>query len=148
MEAPSGESASFQWKWVWITLGLFVVFYFIPLMGASILRGELGAKIIGGWSFGGILVIAGATGYWSRGVTIWEPAVAGAFLTILWYGAYQIVASTKGTPVPLDLGQILLIMIAVFGLSLVGAGLGEGIQNAVKQKKKTTVESQDAMKET
>lgn len=127
------SSGGFQWKWVWITLGMFIVFYIVPILGAAIIRGEAGSKLIGGWSFGGILVITAITGYLSRGVTIWEPAVAGGLLTVLWYFGYQVAASLKGVPLVLDPGQLLLIMIAVFGLSLVGAGLGEGIQNAAKK---------------
>ena len=133
MPDESTSSGGLQWKWVWITLGMFIVFYIVPILGAAIIRGELGGKLIGGWSFGGILVITAITGYLSRGVTIWEPAVAGGMLTILWYLGFQLVATMKGIPIKLDLGQVLLIMIAIFGLSLVGAGLGEGIQNAARK---------------
>lgn len=133
MPDESTSSGGLQWKWVWITLGMFIVFYILPILGAAIIRGEAGSRLIGGWSFGGILVITAITGYLSRGVTIWEPAVAGGMLTILWYLGFQLVATMKGIPIKLDLGQVLLIMIAIFGLSLVGAGLGEGIQNAAKK---------------
>ena len=133
MPDESTSSGGFQWKWVWITLGMFIVFYILPILGATIIRGEAGSKLIGGWSFAGILVITAITGYLSRGVTIWEPAVAGGMLTILWYLGFQLVAAMKGIPLRLDLGQLLLIMIAIFGLSLVGAGLGEGIQNAARK---------------
>jgi hypothetical protein len=133
MPDTTAEPGSFQWKWVWITLGMFAVLYFLPIVGASILRGEFGTKIIGGWSFGGILFIAALSGYLSRGVTIWEPAVAGGLLTVLWYGTFHLLAEMKGMPLGLDASRIVLITVAVFGLSLVGAGLGEGIQNAVKR---------------
>jgi len=133
MPEESAPSRGLQWKWVWITLGMFIVLYIVPIIAASVIRGEIGSKLIGGWSFGGILVITAITGYLSRGVTIWEPAVAGGMLTILWYFGFQLVATMRGIPLRLDLGQVLLIMIAVFGLSLVGAGLGEGIQNAAKK---------------
>lgn len=133
MPDASSPSRAFQWKWVWITLGMFIILYLFPLIVASAIRGETGAKLIGGWSFGGILIITATAGYLSRGVTIWEPAVAGGLLTVFWYFGYQVAASFKGVPMALDPGQLLLIMIAVFGLSLVGAGLGEGIQNAAKK---------------
>jgi hypothetical protein len=133
MQEESSSSGGLQWKWVWITLSMFIVFYIVPILGAAIIRGEVGSKLIGGWSFGGILVITAIAGYLSRGVTIWEPAVAGGMLTILWYLGFQLVATMREIPIKLDLGQVLLIMIAVFGLSLVGAGLGEGIQNAAKK---------------
>ncbi len=133
MSDESAAPRGLQWKWVWITLGMFIVMYIIPIIAASAIRGEVGNKLIGGWSFGGILVITAITGYLSRGVTIWEPAVAGGMLTILWYFGFQLVAAMRGIPLRLDLGQVLLIMVAIFGLSLVGAGLGEGIQNAAKK---------------
>jgi len=117
-----------QWKWVWITLGMFVVLYFIPIITASTMRGEFANKIIGGWTFGGVLVITALAGYLSKGVTIWEPAVAGGLLTILWYIVLQVM-----TAVRLDIIQLVVVLVAIFGLSLVGAGLGEGIQNAARK---------------
>jgi hypothetical protein len=116
---------------------MFVVLYLLPIIAASAIRGEIGTKLVGGWSFGGILIITAITGYLSRGVTIWEPAVAGGMLTLLWYFGFHIAMMMKGIPLRFDPGQLLLIMIAVFGLSLVGAGLGEGIQNAVKKIKES-----------
>ena len=117
-----------QWKWVWITLGMFVGLYFIPIIAASTMRGEFANKIIGGWTFGGVLVITALAGYLSKGVTIWEPAVAGGLLTILWYIVLQVM-----TAVRLDIIQLVVVLVAIFGLSLVGAGLGEGIQNAARK---------------
>ncbi|MEX1138118.1 MAG: hypothetical protein WEB33_04055 [Bacteroidota bacterium] len=133
MPEESSTARGLQWKWVWITLGMFVVLYLLPIIAASAIRGEMGTKLVGGWSFGGILIITAITGYLSRGITIWEPAVAGGMLTLLWYFGFQVAMTMKGIPLRFDPGQLLLIMIAVFGLSLVGAGLGEGIQNAAKK---------------
>ncbi len=133
---PEGqeESQPLQWKWVWITLGMFVLLYVLPLLGASSVRGNFGDKIIGGWSFGGIIVISALAGFLSKGVTIWEPAIAGGLLTLVWYAGFQIISATKGAPVKLELAPLIVIMVAIFGLSLLGAGLGEGIQNLSKKK--------------
>ncbi len=119
---------------MWITLGMFVLFYVAPLLAASTIRGEFGDKIIGGWSFGGIIVVTAVAGFLSKGVTIWEPAIAGGLLTILWYAVFQIVMATKGVSVRIEVAPLLVVMIAIFGLSLLGAGLGEGIQNLSKKK--------------
>ncbi|MBI2619334.1 MAG: hypothetical protein HYW57_04575 [Ignavibacteriales bacterium] len=139
MDEQLESSPRLQWKWVWITLGMFVVFYVGPLWGATTMRGEFGDKIIGGWSFGGVIVISAVAGFLSKGVTIWEPAIAGGLLTVLWYGVFQIIMATKGASVRLELAPLLVIMIAIFGLSLLGAGLGEGIQNLSKKKPSTDV---------
>ena len=128
------QSAKLQWKWVWITLGMFILFYVLPLMAASAIRGTFGDKIIGGWSFGGILIISAVAGFLSKGVTIWEPAIAGGLLTFIWYGAFYVISATKGAPIRLELAPLLVIMTAIFGLSLLGAGLGEGIQNFSRRK--------------
>ena len=123
------QSTRFQWKWVWITLGMFVVFYVIPLLAASSVHWKFGEKLIAGWSFGGVVVIAAVSAMLSKGVTIWEPAVAGGFLTILWYIIFQVITLTTGHPFRLDIDRLIVVLIAIFGLSLLGAGLGEGIQN-------------------
>ncbi|MBI4418956.1 MAG: hypothetical protein HY563_09265 [Ignavibacteriales bacterium] len=133
VNGASNGAYRFQWKWVWITLGMFVVLYFVPLAIASTIRGELGFKVIGGWMFAGVVVISGLAGFLSKGVTIWEPAVAGGLITILWYTGIQVVNVLKGFAVRLDLGPLLVFLIAIFGLSLLGAGLGEGIQNLSKK---------------
>lgn len=113
---------------------MFVLLYVLPLLGASSIRGSFGDKIIGGWTFGGIIVISALAGFLSKGVTIWEPAIAGGFLTVVWYAGFQIITATKGAPVKLEIAQLGVIMVAIFGLSLLGAGLGEGIQNLSKKK--------------
>lgn len=128
------RSPGLQWKWVWITLGMFVLFYVAPLLAASTIRGEFGDKIIGGWSFGGIIVVTAVAGFLSKGVTIWEPAIAGGLLTVLWYALFQIIMAMKGVSVRIELAPLLVVMIAIFGLSLLGAGLGEGVQNVSKKK--------------
>lgn len=137
------NAKKFEWKWMWITLGMFVVFYMIPLLVASSVKGSFGNMILGGWMFGGIIVIAAVSAMFSKGVTILEPAVAGALLTFLWYIVYQILLVTNGLPMRLNLGRLLVVMVAIFGLSLLGAGLGEGIQN-VREKSKQTDQPADA----
>lgn len=128
------ESQRLQWKWVWITLGMYALFYVLPLIGAAGIRGTFGDKIVGGWSFGGIIIISAVAGFLSKGVTIWEPAIAGGLMTVLWYAAIQIISATSGMHARLELAPLMVIMIAIFGLSLLGAGLGEGIQNLSKKK--------------
>ena len=130
MTVDQKETRGLQWKWVWITLGMFAVLYLLPIVAASLMGGEIANTIVGGWTFGGVLVVAALAGYLSKGVTIWEPALAGGFLTILWYVGLRVI-----TAINLHVIQLVVILIAIFGLSLLGAGLGEGIQNAAKKLK-------------
>lgn len=127
--AEPGRAKRFQWKWVWVTVGMFGVFYVLPILVASTFRLSFGDKIIGGWSFGGIVVIAAVSAMLSKGVTIWEPAVGGAIMTIAWYIIFQMLSLTGGHPLRLEISRLVVTMVAIFGLSLLGAGLGEGIQN-------------------
>ena len=127
------QEKKFQWKWVWITMGMFAVFYVLPIMAVSSFRLAFGDKIIGGWTFGGIVVIAAASAMLSKGVTIWEPAIGGGFMTIAWYIVFQLLSFTGGTPLRLEIGKLIVTLVAIFGLSLLGAGLGEGIQNVRKK---------------
>ena len=131
-DTPAQEK-KFQWKWVWITLGMFAVFYLLPIFAASSFRLSFGDKIIGGWSFGGIIVIAAVSAMLSRGVTIWEPAIGGGLTAIAWYVVILISALTGGYSLRVEIGELLVATVAIFGLSLLGAGLGEGIQNVRKK---------------
>jgi len=131
----SPERRGLQWKWVWITLGMFLVLYVLPMLGAAMTSSTIGQKLIGGWSFGGVVLIAGIAGMISEGTTIWEPAIAGALMTILLYAGIEFIGMTRGLPVRIEVSSLVIALVAIFGLSLLGAGLGEGIQNVSRQKK-------------
>ncbi|HLA68561.1 MAG TPA: hypothetical protein VJN65_02570 [Bacteroidota bacterium] len=137
MSGEQGHDKRFQWKWVWITVGMFAVFYVLPILAVSSFRLSFGGKIIGGWSFGGIVVIAAVSAMLSKGVTIWEPAVGGALMSVAWYIIFQVLSLTGGSPLKLEISRLVVTMVAIFGLSLLGAGLGEGIQNVRRKDKET-----------
>ena len=136
----SPERRGLQWKWVWISLGMFLVLYVLPMLGAAMTGSTIGHKLIGGWSFGGVILIAGIAGMISEGTTIWEPAIAGALMTLLLYAGIELVGMTRGLPVRIEVSSIVVALVAIFGLSLLGAGLGEGIQNVSRQKKQKAAE--------
>lgn len=135
--AEERSTTGLQWKWVWISAAMFLALYVLPLAIASLIRGELAVKIIGGWIFAGVVVVSGLSGYLSKGVTIWEPAIAGVLATILASGGLQILQSAQGLPFRPQPGPALVFLVTVFGLSLLGAGLGEGVQNAASKFKET-----------
>jgi len=128
------ESQEFQWKWVVLTLVLYVLLYFVPLLLAFSLGGQVGDTIFKSWTFVGVVVISAVAGYFSRGVTIWEPAVASALLLILWYAGFQLYEATQGHVPFKGLVPFFVYLGAIFGLSLLGAGIGEGVQNLLKSR--------------
>ena len=88
MTEPTGTVNKFQWKWVGITLAMYLVFYLLPLVfGVLLIRsggGNIGITIVGAWLFGGIIIVAAVAGYLSKGVTILEPAIASISMIFLW----------------------------------------------------------------
>lgn len=132
MADPTPAKNEFQWKWVVFTLLLYVVLYFLPLLLAFTLGGQLADTLFKSWSFLGVVVISAVAGYFSRGVTIWEPAVASVLLLVLWYAGFQLYEATQGHVPFKGLAPFFVYLGAIFGLSLLGAGIGEGIQNLLK----------------
>jgi Na+/citrate or Na+/malate symporter len=128
------SSKKLQWKWVGITLLLYVVFYPSPIFIANyILAQKVAEFFTGAWTFAGIIIIGAVAGYLSKEVTIWEPAIAGASLIALCFTALTILMPRR--PQILHAIVPLIIMMAiVFLLSLLGAWLGERAQKLWKTK--------------
>lgn len=120
-----------QWKWVGITLGLYLVFYLLPLfMVGHMPASKLAVLFAGAWLFAGIIIIAAVAGYLSKGVTMWEPAIAGAVL----YALCFIADATLSTRIALlqDLAPPAVTLALVFLISLYGAWWGENAQELWK----------------
>ena len=129
MENQSSNSKKFQWKWVSITFVLYFVFYLLPMFAATaLLNSKLAAIFNGVWSFGGIAIVAAIAAYFSKGITIIEPAIAGALMVIV----LSIVLFVWNPVAQVEIGHVSLRMLGVIGivflLSLLGAWLGERIQ--------------------
>ncbi len=134
MAEPSKQSAKLEWQWVAISFVLYVVFYLLPiLIGFGFFTSRVGGRgmdlFLGIWTFAGIIVIAALCGYLSKGVTIWEPALASLALAtiVLIYLAYKIVFASAVHRMPLfqHIVSALMLLGTVFVLSLLGAWLGE-----------------------
>jgi hypothetical protein len=125
-----------QWRWVWITFAMYILFYILPiLIVGNFFTNKIAIQIIGAWIFGGIIIVAAVAGFLSTGVTIWEPAIAGAGLVLAFFVCMSIYVRVFYNPSFTILGNfigILVPTIIVFLLSLLGAWLGERVQKLLR----------------
>ena len=136
MIEPSTPSKKLQWKWVWIPVFMYVVFYFLPLalvpggLLTNTIVTKASATFIGIWMFAGVFIIASVAGFISKGVTIKEPAIAAFCLVVLW-GAVELLRSY----IPGGVRQVAILSVGVLVgailaglLALAGAWFGERAQ--------------------
>ncbi len=121
------SSKKLEWKWVGITLILYAVFYLLPLFFLFRIAEFLGDA----WLFSGIIIIAAVAAYLSKGITIWEPAIAGAGLFLLFF--IGMIIFFRLPPFRAYIA-IVITMAIVFLMSLLGAWLGERAQKLWKAK--------------
>ena len=122
-----------DWKWVWITLGLYVVFYFLPLyLIGTVLRPHvsraLDNSLLAMWFLAGIFVIAAVAGYLSKGVTVWEPVLSSVGGVILMSIARLAERLFTGQTFSFQFYNYSLVLGVFFSFSLVGAICGELLQ--------------------
>ncbi len=140
MADTSIQPRKLQWKWVGITFLLEVVFYLLPILFVGGVLGDYIISIkaglfIGAWSFGGAILFPAIAGFLSKGITIWEPAIAGVVLVALWYAAFRVFfARYIASGISIDIPYLALIMTIIFLLSLVGAWYGERAQKLWRNK--------------
>jgi hypothetical protein len=138
-DMPSAPK-QFQWKWVGISLLMYIVFYFFPLtlVPGGMLSGTVvtkaSAMFIGVWSFAGMIIISAAAGYVSKGVTIKEPAAAAIGLVILSLVAVQIKFNAAIQVTTQGIIGLIIALAVVAGLSLAGAWFGEILQKVIQSK--------------
>jgi hypothetical protein len=135
MDDQSIKAKKFQWKWVGITFVLYLMFYLLPMFAATaLLNNNLATIFDGVWLFGGISIVAAVAAYFSKGITIIEPAIAGACMVIVLF----IVLFVWSPVARVEIGHITLGMLGViaivFVLSVLGAWLGEQLQKLRKLK--------------
>ncbi|MCX6121259.1 MAG: hypothetical protein NTX44_06530 [Ignavibacteriales bacterium] len=140
MSEQSSNTKKLQWKWVGITLLLYVVFYPAPVVIAYYLLTQKAVQIfIGMWLFAGIIIIGAVAGYLSEGVTLWEPAIAAAgFIVLFFLGAMAMMVMMGGGLAGLTLFQsvmqIVITIVIFFFFSLLGAWIGERAQKLWRSK--------------
>jgi hypothetical protein len=112
-----------------------VVFYPSPPLIAYYLLGPKAAQIFFSmWLFAGIIIIGAVTGYLSKGVTLWEPAIAGAGFITLFIIAITILSPPAGLSIFQSVVQLVITLAIFFLFSLIGAWLGERAQKLWKTK--------------
>jgi hypothetical protein len=139
MGEQSSSSKRIQWKWVAITFVLYVLFYLFPLFViVPLLKGAIVTMIVGAWVTGGIIIVAAVAAYLSEGVTIVEPAIAGALMVILLFFTMSLYMVYTHPGVRFDITHGMPFTVGtisiVFALSLLGAWLGERAQKLWKSK--------------
>jgi high-affinity Fe2+/Pb2+ permease len=113
-------------------------FYLLPIFVAgNLFKDKIASQFVGAWIFGGIIIVAAAAGFLSKGVTIWEPAIAGAGLFLSFFVVmtiyYRVFVNPDYNKSENILG-ILIPTVVIFVLSLLGAWFGELVQKLWKTK--------------
>ncbi|MEE9186758.1 MAG: hypothetical protein V3U10_01865 [Bacteroidota bacterium] len=137
----SGEGRKFDWNWFAISLAMYLIFYIAPL-SLSVGITDYTSWIHGffsTWLFAGVIIIAGITAYLSKGVTIWEPALAALLMMVIYtigvYGVRSVMYGDKSYLVRYSVMDAFWPVIVVFLLAVFGGWLGEKIQAATVRKK-------------
>lgn len=134
MDLSKNPLTQLQWKWVFLSLAFYVIFYLLPLtvvIGIESIPLTMTKYVGGAWVFGGIVIVAALAAYISPGVTIYEPAVASVVLAALLFILRVFFTSERAT----FLTEAIVPIFAVFALALLGAWLGEKAQGKPQDKK-------------
>ena len=130
----------FQWNWFGVAFAMYLIFYIAPL-AFSIGITDYTSWVHGffsSWLFAGVVIIAAVTAYFSRGVTIKEPALAAvAMMGVYTIGVYAVrgmLYGDKGYLIRYSVMDAFWPVILVFLLALFGAWLGEKIQALAPKK--------------
>jgi peptidoglycan/LPS O-acetylase OafA/YrhL len=127
-----------QWKWVLITLTMYILFCILPIfIIGNYFTHRVGVQFISSWMFGEIILVAAVAVYLSHDITIWEPALAGAGLAIAFFLSMIVYIRIFVNPGYKITGKIILFLVpttTVFLLTLLGAWLGERLHKFLKNK--------------
>ena len=127
-----------EWKWVWITLGLYLAFYFLPIyLIGSVLRPHISVlldnSLLAIWFLGGIFLVSAYASFKSKGVTVWEPVISSLGAVILMIVVSSVERLITGQVFSFQYYNYSLVLGIFFAFSLVGAVCGELLQQNVEQ---------------
>jgi hypothetical protein len=128
-----------EWRWVWITLGLYAVFYFLPIyLIGSVLRPhvsiQLDNSLLAIWFLGGIFLVSAYASYKSKGITVWEPVLSSVGAVILMFLVRALERAVSGQFLSFQFYNFTLVMGVFFAFSLVGAVCGELLQQSAERR--------------
>jgi hypothetical protein len=132
MAESSIQSKKLQWKWVGISLLMYILLYLLPIVILGKVFGIDKQVLFSSWVFGGVIIVAALAAYLSEGTTIWEPAIAGTVLGFLW--VIFILLFVRRYSISGDVMQFLTAMSILFLLSLLGAWFGDRAKKLWKTK--------------
>jgi len=125
----------FQWKWVILSLLVYLIFYFLPLMmvpGGIISGGaanELSVYVIGIWGTAGVFIISAIMAYFSPGITVWEAVVSAVGVVVLMVVVLSLETNTLVLASTSDVAGFSIVLLVVFGMAYMGGWWGEKLQN-------------------
>lgn len=123
------ETIHHKISWPWIVVGVVLGFvfnsYFVFVGRALFNLNSMGIMASFGLSF---LLTGFFVGFFSPGVTLAEPAIAGVLLVVI-----NVAVSSLGFHAPFPLGAIVLGFVAAFALALAGGWLGELVQEDTRR---------------
>ncbi|MFA5832593.1 MAG: hypothetical protein WDA22_03850 [Bacteroidota bacterium] len=133
------HKSPFHWKWVGITLLLYILLYYLPL---SLVPGGFfthtivtttSIKIIGAWSFAGIFIIAGISAFLAKVNIIIETIIACVCLGILFLVSNQIKFQATLEYNFTVLRELLTGAILVLSIASIGSWFGRQIQKSRRE---------------
>jgi hypothetical protein len=127
-----------EWKWVWITMALYVAFYFLPIfLIGSVLRPhvsvQLDNSLLAIWFLGGIFLVSAYASFKSRGITVWEPVVSSVGAVVLMFLINSAERALSGHFQSFQFYNFTLVSGVFFAFSLVGAVCGELLQQSMEE---------------
>ncbi len=131
-----------EWKWVWITLGLYAVFYFLPIyLIGSVLRPHVSTKfdnsLLAIWFLGGIFLVSAYASFKSKGVTVWEPVLSSVGAVVLMFLVRSLERALSGQFLSFQFYNFSLVLGVFFAFSLVGAVCGELLQQSSEHREES-----------
>ena len=131
------QQTKLQWRWVGISFLIFAVFYIVPLvLVGGIFEdhviGKISGMFVGGWVFGGILIISATIGYIFKKITILEPSLAAASVVAVFFITFFILQADARLPILPMIVTIGSSALSMFLLSLLGAWFGKRVRQLSK----------------
>ena len=135
-----GPAKHFQWKWVWISLLIYVVLHSLPIgllpggVFSSTNLSKTSSFLMAVWGIGGMLLVSALIGYFTKGGMVKEQSVGAIALMFLWF---IVIPPNIERPFRFsdEIKFIISIGTAVAVLALIGAWWG-GLVYRVGQKHK------------